>query len=46
MLLIDELRAEYNKLETVMKDLESIKTQVKKHWRMDNTSFILTVKSR
>lgn len=30
MLLVDELRAEYNKLETTMKELEAVKMQVQK----------------
>ena len=39
MLLIDELRAEYNKLETVMNDLEAIKSQVKK--ALENGQYIV-----
>jgi hypothetical protein len=39
MLLIDELRTEYNKLETVMNDLEAIKSQVKK--ALENGQYIV-----
>ena len=39
MLLIDELRAEYNKLETVMNDLEAIKSHVKK--ALENGQYIV-----